>query len=64
LSGCVQLTDAAKETVHHSLPNIDLRIDARGDSALNVAHGVIQQNFVIADMDADRRQAGEVAIER
>jgi hypothetical protein len=50
--------------MHHPLPHIDLRIDASGSGALDVAHGIVQQNFVIADMNADRRQAGEVAIER
>jgi len=50
--------------MHHPLPHIDLRIDASGVGAFDVAHGVIQQNFVIADMHADWRQAGEVAMER
>jgi len=49
--------------VRDALPHIDLGVDASSNRALDVAAGIIQWNFVIADMDADWRQADEVDIE-
>ena len=39
------------------LPNIDARVDARRHGSLYVPQRVVQEELVISNMNADRRQA-------
>jgi hypothetical protein len=41
------------------LPNIHYRVDARGDGLGHISPGVVQQNLVLADVDAERRKSRE-----
>lgn len=47
----------------HSFPDIESGVDASGDGALKVTARVVEQNVVIADMDACRWQFSEVSVE-
>ena len=47
----------------HAFPDIESGIDASGDGALKVTARVVEQNFVIADMDAYRWQSSQVSVE-
>jgi hypothetical protein len=38
------------------LPDIDARVDTRGHGSLDVPQRVVQQELVISNMNADRRQ--------
>ncbi len=48
--------------MRHAFPDIERGIDVGGDGALHIAPRIVQQHFVIADMDAERRQASKLAI--
>ena len=49
--------------MRHALPDIERGIDVGCDGTLDVLSCVVQQHLVVADMDADRRQASELAIQ-
>jgi hypothetical protein len=40
------------------------RIDTRGDRLGNVLARIVKQDFVLADVDADRRKPGQTTVER
>ena len=46
----------------HPHPHIDPGIDACGDCALDISERIVQQHFVIADVNADRWHAGKSAV--
>src|SRR5712692_373770 len=48
--------------VRNDGPNLQLDADARGPGALGQPRGVIPENFVVADMDEQRRKAGEIGV--
>ena len=49
--------------MRHALPNVDLGVNACVHGSRDVAQSVVQQNFVIAHMNADRRQSSHVTVE-
>src|SRR5712692_1087850 len=50
--------------MRHSHPNVQLGVDARRDGALYIAARVVQQHFVVSNVDADWRQTGQISVER
>jgi hypothetical protein len=46
----------------HPHPYVQGGIDARCDSALDIAARIVQQDFVVSDMDADCRQSRQIPI--
>ncbi len=53
-----------KKSVDHALPDVDLSVHACRHCAFHKAHGIIQQDFLIADMDANGSHAVQVGVER
>src|SRR5882724_8393154 len=47
----------------HPHPHISSDIDARGCSTLNIFERVVQQYFVVTDVNAGSRHAGELTVE-
>ena len=48
----------------HPHPNVDPGIDARGSGPLDEPERVVEQHFVVTDMNAGRRHAGKSTEER
>lgn len=47
--------------MNHALPNVELGISPGSGQALGVAASIVEQYFVLADVQADRRETGQVA---
>jgi hypothetical protein len=56
----VEYADIHDETVWHSHPYVELCIDARGDGALYIAARVVEQHFVVSNVNADWRQSAQI----
>ena len=50
--------------MRHAGPHIKPGIDAVGDGTLDITSRVIEQHFVVADVNADGRQPGKTSLER
>jgi hypothetical protein len=50
--------------MRHSHPYVELCVDADRDGALYIAARVVEQHFVVSNVNADRRQAGQITVER
>jgi hypothetical protein len=50
--------------VHHPLPHVQFGADASGFRRRGIAAGVVEQHFVLADVQKDGRQIGKIAMER
>jgi hypothetical protein len=57
------MADTAHKSMGHAFPDTQFGIDASGDRALKVTARIVEQNFVIADMDAYRWQSSQVSVE-
>src|SRR5258706_2807994 len=63
--GCrLQSSDASGKPMWHPHPHISSGIDACGDCTLDISERVVQQDFVVTDVNADRWHAGKPAVER
>jgi len=61
--GCrLQSSDASGKPMWHPHPHISPGIDACGNCTLNISERVVQQHFVITDVNADRWHAGKSAV--
>ena len=58
---CRQLSDTARESVRHSHPDIKPHIRPGSNSALDISARIVEQYFVVSDMDTHRRLAGKPA---
>ena len=47
----------------HPHPHISSGIDARGNCTVNISERVVQQHFVVSDVNAGARHAGESTAE-
>jgi hypothetical protein len=54
------LTDTTDKSIPHPFPHVQSRIDTGGDCAFDKPPGVAQQNFVVSNVDPDRRRATHV----
>ena len=52
-----QLADTHDKSMRHPYPHIKFGINTRANCPINIPARVIQENFVIADMNADGRHA-------
>ena len=59
-----ECSDRSRETVKHSLPDVESYVDAGLFGALCKTHGIIEQHFIIADVDAERRKRRNVLRQR
>ena len=59
-----QLADGAEEDMHHALPDTQLRIHSGRQSSVDKMYRVIEQHFVVSDVDTNWREAGQVRMER
>jgi hypothetical protein len=50
--------------VHHALPDVKLGRGAGFCHQIGVSARVVEQDFVLADVKQNRRQVGQVAMER
>jgi len=64
LVGSCEASRASRKSVDHAFPYIEASIGCCRDRALNKANGIIEQNFVVADMYTDRGQALQIGVER
>ena len=46
----------------HAHPYVQRRIDARRDGALYIAARIVEQHFIVPDLNADRGQGGQISI--
>ena len=54
--GCrLQSSDACGKPVRHPHPDVGARVDAGGSGPLNEPQRVVEQHFVVTDMNAGRR---------
>ena len=56
----VQEANASREAVRHSFPDIELRIHSGRQCPVDKPDRVIEQHFVVTDVDANWREAGQV----
>ena len=54
--GRLDHSDHGDEAMGHPHPHLELSIDTGRNRALDMSSRVIEQYFVVADMNADRRQ--------
>src|SRR5690242_16890526 len=54
----LQSSDARGKAMWHPHPHIGSGIDARGNRTLDISERVVQQHFVVTDVNAGGRQAG------
>jgi hypothetical protein len=54
----LQSADASGKPMWHPHPHISSGIDACGDCTLDTPERVVQQHFVVADVNSGRRHAG------
>jgi hypothetical protein len=59
----LQLPDRSDETMDHTVPHIHACIHTCGHCMLHEADRVVEQQFVVADMDTDRREPGQIGVE-
>jgi hypothetical protein len=59
----LQSSDASGKPMRHPHPHISPGIDARGNCTLNVSERVVQQDFVVTDVNAGGRYAGVSTVE-
>ncbi len=57
-------SDAAGESMRHPHPDIKPGIGSGGNGTLDIAARIIEQDFVVADVNADGRQPGKLPVER
>src|SRR5262245_27186909 len=50
--------------MRHARPHLDLDLASRRAQLVRHPHGIVAQDFVAADMDQRRRQAGRIAVKR
>ena len=62
----LRLRDFGKhlEDVDHAVPDLQFDIDAGGQRPVRQHGGIVAHGFAIAGMDQQRRQAGEIGVER
>ena len=60
----VERPDHGGKNVRHPLPDVRRRLDPLAAGARDVAARIVQEDLARADMELDRRQAREVALER
>jgi hypothetical protein len=63
LSGRLQFSDASGEAMWHSHPHIGSDVGACGCCTLNISERVVQQHFVVTDVNAGGRHVGELTVE-
>ena len=56
------LSDACGKPMWHPHPDISARIDACRNSTLNISERVVQQHFVVTDINARRRHTGKSTV--
>src|SRR5258708_29939705 len=59
----LQSSDASGKPMWHPHPHISSGIDGCGNCALNISERVVQQHFVVADVNAGGRHAGVSTVE-
>jgi hypothetical protein len=59
----LQASDASGKPMWHPHPHISPGIDARGNCTLNISERVVQQHFVVTDMNADGWHPGKLTAE-
>jgi hypothetical protein len=64
LCGRLECSDACDKSMWHACPHIKPSIDTMRHGALDVSSRVIEQHFVVADVNADGRQPGKASLER
>ena len=50
--------------MHHAVPDLQRGIDPRGTCARDEGGGVVEEHFVGADLNQERREPAQVAVER
>ena len=50
--------------MRHAFPHIHVCIHTGRDGPLDIADRVIQQHFIVADMNTNRRQPSQFAVQR
>jgi hypothetical protein len=53
-----QLAHGSQKAVRHAFPDIQLRIHSGRQSTVDKTDRVIEQHFVVTDVDTNRREAG------
>jgi hypothetical protein len=64
LRGGIEVSDAAEESMWHALPHIEFRINPGSDGSLHITAGIVEQDLIVAHVNADRRQSSQVSVER
>jgi hypothetical protein len=62
--GGVQESDAGWENVGHALPGVDLDDPAFAFDTLAAAQRIVKEYFVFTHLNSNRRQSGQIAIQR
>jgi hypothetical protein len=55
--GSFEASDTSEESMNHAFPHIETSIRSRRKRTLKEANGIIQQNLVIADVNAHGHEA-------
>src|SRR5882762_5037225 len=64
LSSSVEPAHSGDESMRHSQPYVQRGVDARRDGTLHVTARVVEQHFVVSNVNADWRQAAQITEQR
>jgi hypothetical protein len=59
----LQVSDAASEPVRHPPPQIEPGIDSGSNGTVNISARIVEQYFVVTNVNAERRHAGKASLE-